>query len=90
MITLTDININGNITPISTSAINALTKSTGKSTVGRVGRATAIGALADGSDGAKTGAKIGLGVSLLRGGNQVVVPAGTLLDFKLSAPLKVK
>ncbi|VAW61463.1 hypothetical protein MNBD_GAMMA08-1747 [hydrothermal vent metagenome] len=90
MITLTEININGAISPISTSAINALTESTGKSTAGRVGRAAAIGALADGSDGAKTGAKIGLGVSLLRGGNQVVVPAGTLLDFKLTAPLKVK
>jgi len=90
MITLTDININGNITPITTSAINALTESTARGTTGKVAKGAAIGALADGSSGARDGAKIGLGVAILKGGNQVVVPAGTLLDFKLSAPLKSK
>jgi len=90
MITLTDININGNITPITTSAINALTESTARGTTGKVAKGAAIGALADGSSGARDGAKIGLGVAILKGGNQVVVPAGTLLDFKLTAPLKSK
>jgi hypothetical protein len=90
MITITDINIKGQITPISTSAINALTESTGRGTAGKVARGAAIGALADGSDGARTGAKVGLGVAVLKGGNQVVVPAGTLLDFKLAAPLSSK
>jgi len=88
MITLTDININGTITPITTSAINALTESTARGTTGKVAKGAAIGALADGSSGARDGAKIGLGVAILKGGNQVVVPAGTLLDFKLTAPLK--
>lgn len=90
MITLTDINIKGNITPITTSAINALTESTGRSTTGKIARGAAIGALADGSHGAREGAKIGLGVAILKGGNQVVVPSGTLLDFKLTAPLQSK
>ena len=90
MITLTDININGTITPISTNAINALTESTAKGTAGKVAKGAAIGALADGSSGARDGAKVGLGVAVLKGGNQVVVPTGTLLDFKLTAPLKSK
>lgn len=90
MITITDININGQITPVSTSAINALTESTGKGTVGKVAKGAAIGGLASGSSGARDGAKFGLGVAILKGGNQVVVPAGTLLDFKLTQPLSSK
>lgn len=89
MITITDININGQITPVSVSAINALTESTTKGTVSKVGKGAAIGALANGSDGAKDGAAIGLGIAILKGGNQVVVPAGTLLDFKLTKSLKL-
>jgi len=89
MITITDININGKITPVSVSAINALTESTAKSTISKVGKGAAIGALANGSDGAKDGAAIGLGIAILKGGNQVVVPAGTLLDFKLTKSLKL-
>lgn len=90
MVTITDININGQITPVSTSAINAKTKSTGKSTVGTVATGAAIGGLVKGSSGAKDGAKIGLGLAVLTGGNQVVIPAGTLLDFKLTKPLTSK
>jgi len=90
MITLTDININGIITPITTSAINALTESTGKGTAGKVVKGAALGGLHSGSSGAKDGAKIGLGVAVLKGGSQVVVPSGTLLDFKLTAPLNAK
>lgn len=90
ILTLTDINIGGNMTPIKTSGINAITQSTGKSSAGKVGRAAAIGALADGSSGARTGAKIGLGAAVLSGGNQVVIPTGTLLDFQLTAALEKK
>lgn len=90
LISLTGIRINGQIVPVSTSAVNAITESTGKGTAGKVGKGAAIGALANGSDGAKDGAAIGLGIAILKGGNQVVVPPGTLLDFKLTAPLKTK
>jgi len=47
-------------------------------------------ALLDGSSGARTGAKEGLGAAILRGGNQVVIPGGTLLDFKLDEELQKK
>jgi hypothetical protein len=87
MITLTGIQLDGQIMPITTDGINALTQPTGASTVGKTARGAAIGALVDGSEGAKTGAKVGLGAAVLSRGNQVVIPSGTLLDFKLTQPL---
>jgi hypothetical protein len=42
-----------------------------------------FGALVDGQDGAKAG----LGAAILSGGNQVVIPRGTLMDFKLTQVL---
>lgn len=41
----------------------------------------------DGSSGAKTGAKVGVGASLLTGGESINVPAGTLLETALRTPL---
>ena len=90
LITITDININGQIVPVTTSSINALTVPTGATSGGKVVRGAAIGALVDGHSGAKTGAKVGLGAAILSGGNQVVIPAGTLMDFKLVQPLTNK
>lgn len=89
LVTITEMNINGKIVPIQTSAINAYTQATGKSSAGKVVRGAAIGSLADGSSGAKTGAKVGLAGALLSGGNQVVIPAGTLLDFTLTQALNL-
>jgi hypothetical protein len=88
ILTVTDININGQIVPVATSGINAQTQATGKSSAGKVVRGAAIGGLIGGSDDAKTGAKVGLGAAVLSGGNQVVIPAGTLLDFTLAQSLK--
>ena len=85
-ITFTDIMINNQMVPISTSQVQAVTEGTGKKTVGRTARAAAIGGMADGSDGARTGAKVGLGVSLLTSGNQINIPAGTMLELQLAAP----
>ncbi|MDX2349527.1 MAG: hypothetical protein QNK32_03965 [Porticoccus sp.] len=85
LLVLTDIQINGELKPIVTSALNAVTaKSTGATSAGRVGRSAAIGGLASGKSGARTGAKIGTGLALLSGGNQVSIPSGTLLDFRLA------
>jgi hypothetical protein len=85
LLTLTDIQINGELKPIVTSALNAVTsKSTGASSAGRLARGAAIGGLADGKSGARTGAKIGTGMALLSGGNQVSIPSGSLLDFRLA------
>ncbi len=88
ILTVTDININGQMVPVRTNAINAHTQATGKSSAAKAVRGAAIGGLAGGSSGAKTGAKVGVGAAILSGGNQVVIPAGTLLDFTLTQSLK--
>ncbi|HEB27918.1 MAG TPA: hypothetical protein ENI05_09115 [Porticoccus sp.] len=85
LLTLTDIQINGELKPIVTSALNAVAaKSTGRTSAGRLARGAAIGGLAGGKSGARTGAKIGGGLAILSGGNQVSIPSGTLLDFRLA------
>ncbi len=87
IITFTDIMINNQMKPISTSQIKAVTEETGKSTAGKVAGAAAIGGLVDGSSGAKTGAKVGVGTAILTSGNEINIPAGTMLEFQLAAPL---
>jgi len=84
---MTDIMINNQMKPIHTSEIKAITEGTGKSTVSRTARLAAIGGLANGSDGAKNMAKVGVGASLLTSGNSINIPAGTLLEFQLAQPL---
>lgn len=85
-IVFTGIMVENQIKPIQSGEIQAVAESgSGRETVGRAARFAAIGALADGSDGAKTGAKIGAGVSLLTKGENIDIPAGTLLDFPLAA-----
>jgi hypothetical protein len=85
-LTFTDIMINNQMKSIQTSSVKAVTESTGKATVGRTARLAAVGGLANGSKGAKNAAKVGLGVSLLSGGNAINIPAGTMLEFNLTAP----
>jgi hypothetical protein len=84
----TDVMINNQLIPIQTTEVKALTEETGKKTVGKTARAAAIGGLANGSDGAKTGAAIGLGLAILGGGSSINIPSGTMLEFQLSAPLQ--
>jgi hypothetical protein len=74
--------------PIRTSAVKAVSENTGKQTVGRTARAAAVGGLIDGSSGAKTGAKVGLGASILTSGSQVYIPRGTLLEYTLGAEFR--
>ncbi len=86
-ITFTGLMINNQIRPIRTGAIQAVAESgSGKNTVGKTARGAAIGGLADGSDGARTGAKVGLGVSLLTRGGRINIPANTLLEVPLAEP----
>jgi hypothetical protein len=82
-----DIMINDQLYPISTEALAAQTDNEAAKSVGRTARAAAIGGLVDGSSGAKTGAKVGLGASILTGGSSINVPAGTLLETTLRMPL---
>jgi len=85
-LSFTDIMINNQMKPIATSSVKAVTDSTAKNTVGKTARIAAIGGLINGSKGAKDGAKVGLGLSLLTSGNSINIPAGTLLEFQLAAP----
>lgn len=87
LITFTDIMLNNQLIPIKTTAVKAVTESTTKDTVNRTARLAAIGGLANGSEGARNSAKFGLGASLLTRGKAVNIPAGTLLEFELAAPL---
>ena len=86
MLTLTEINVNGQLKPIVTNRIKAVSDKAGKETVKRSARGAAIGGLIDGKSGAQKGAAVGLGASVLAGGSKVVIPAGTLLEFRLQAP----
>jgi len=52
--------------------------------------AAAIGGLLRGSKGAKRGAKVGAGVSILTGGQQISIPAGTVLEFTLVGDLVIR
>lgn len=81
---LTDIKVNDQMKPIKTSGIQGVTENTAKDTVGKTGRAAAVGGLYGGSSSAKKGAKVGLGVSVLTSGQKAVIPAGALLEFTLS------
>ncbi|MDG1985341.1 MAG: hypothetical protein P8M11_12290 [Planctomycetota bacterium] len=85
---VTAVSIDGTIVPISSSGCKVVTENTAKRTVGTVARGAAIGGLAKGSKGAKNGAKWGAGAAILTTGNSIFIPAGTLLEFSLTAPLK--
>jgi hypothetical protein len=85
---LTAVSIDGTIVPITSSGCQVVTENTAKKTAGTVARGAAIGGLAKGSKGAKNGAKWGAGAAILTAGNSIFIPAGTLLEFSLAAPLK--
>ncbi len=85
---LTDIMINDQVQPIITGEYELKGRSQG--TLKKAGLGAALGALIDGSDGAKTGAAAGLGYSLLSKGKQLSVPSGTLIQFRLEQSLTVQ
>jgi hypothetical protein len=88
---LTTIEIDGVPYPIVTETVGFETANKAGQTLGRTAKAAAVGGLIDGSEGAKTGAKVGLGLSLLGGSRNkdIKIPAGTILDFRLYQPLNL-
>ena len=86
----TDVVIDGQLVPISTTGIQAQTGNEAARTVGRTARSAAIGGLIGGSSGARTGARVGAGASLLTSGASINVPAGTIIETTLAAPLEVQ
>ena len=88
-IEFTAVMIDDQLYPIATTALNTRTSGEGGRTLGRTARAAAIGGLIDGSKGARTGAKVGAGVSILTRGSSINVPRGTLIDTTLRTPLVI-
>ena len=82
----TDIMIDDQLFPISTSGLTAQTSGEAGRTVRRTARAAAIGGLAGGSSGARTGARIGAGAALVTRGASVNIPRGTIVETTLRAP----
>jgi hypothetical protein len=88
-IEFTDIMIDDQLFEIRTSGLAAQTDNEAGRTLGRTARAAAIGGLVSGSSGARTGAKVGVGASILTSGASINVPAGTILETSLAAPLEL-
>jgi len=89
-IEFTDLMIDDVLFPIATTALKAQTQGEGGRTLRRSARAAAVGGLIDGSKGARTGAKVGAGVSILTSGSSINVPRGTLLETTLRIPLVIQ
>ncbi len=83
----TDIMIDGQLVPIKTTQVKAVSEETGRDSTGKVARGGAVGALADGGDKAATGSQAGAGLAILTRGAEINVPAGTLLEARLKQDL---
>jgi BON domain len=94
---LTQVDLKGQAIPISTAAFSQQGKGRGKNTATKAGGGAAlgaiIGALAGGGKGAAIGAAsgggLGAGVNAVTRGEQVKIPAETLINFKLQTPVTV-
>jgi len=89
-IEFTDIMIDDQLFPITTTGLVAQGGQEGRRTAGRTARSAVIGGLIGGSSGAKTGAKVGAGVSILTSGASINIPRGTIIEARLSAPLLIQ
>jgi hypothetical protein len=83
----TDIMIDDQLFPISTTGLSAQTGNEAGTTVRRTARGAALGGLIGGSSGARTGAAVGAGASIITGGASVNIPRGTIVETNLRAPL---
>ncbi len=88
-VVFTDFILNDQFVPIATGQLSAQTGNEAARTVGRTARAAAIGGLIDGSSGARTGAKVGAGASILTGGQSINIPRGTIVETSLSVPVQI-
>jgi hypothetical protein len=86
---LREINIKGTMYPLMTSNFAEAGKSSFRKTARNAGMGALIGGAFGDSDDAKKGAAIGAGVSVLRKGKSVVVPAGAILEFRMTQPLMI-
>ena len=86
---LNQVNINGQLMPIATQPIEDIAASSTRKTAKGAAAGAAVGAIADGGDGAAKGAAIGAGASALKKGESAGSTAGSIVEFKLAAPLTI-
>ena len=86
---LSEIDIGGTMYPLMTSNFAEAGKSSFRKTARNAGMGALIGGAVGDSDDAKTGAAIGVGVSVLRKGQSITVPVGAKLEFRMTQPLTI-
>jgi hypothetical protein len=86
---LSEIDIKGIRYPLMTTNFAQAGKSSFRKTARNVGVGALIGGAFGDSDDAKKGAAIGAGLSAVRKGETVVIPTGTLLEFRMTQPLTI-
>jgi len=72
--------------PIESATVTVASARTGGDSARKVARAAAVGGLADGSEGAEAGVKVGAAASLLSKGQTAAIAAGSVLEFIIGAP----
>ena len=85
----TDLLVDDQMHSMRTQGLKAQGNNEAGRTAGRTARAAALGGLYGGSSSAKKGAKIGLGASIITSGSSINIPAGTLVETNLAAPLSL-
>lgn len=88
-VAFTDVRVNGSLIPIQAQGVKAVGEATGRDTGRKMGAGAIIGGVLGGGSGAVKGAAIGGAAAILTRGAQVNIPAGTLLEVQLSAPLVI-
>lgn len=90
VISLSTMSIDSKRISIKTDAINILAPSKqGRDTAKKVVRGAAIGALFNGHEGARDGAKVGAGLAILTRGQSTGVKSGTLLEFRTTTEVTI-
>jgi hypothetical protein len=82
---LTEVMIDGQLVPIKTTVLRGEGESGGLGK--KIVKGAAVGGLADGSSGAKTGVRVGAGIGVLGGGKHAGLRSGSLIEFTLTDPL---
>ncbi len=83
---LTGVLVGGQVQPVASSTVQFDSGRTGRDTLRSAGLGAAIGAIADGSNGAGKGAAIGGVGSALTRGQTVSLDSGTILEFVIGPP----
>jgi len=85
-LTLTSITLHGQQLPLATEDVTLAGSQEGRKTARRAGAGAAIGALANGGEGAAKGAAIG-GAASMGKGDAAAVPPGAVVPFRLKQPI---